>query len=166
MTELVHALLFISRGERQAFELVDLDVNEILRQLCSELDNTHNADQHVSISMKEKAQCEIFSSEQALKIVSGNLLRNAFNYTRKGRIDVTINPSGFAVSNKGEGVMVEEPEKLFEAYYRGENKANSSPGYGVGLDIVKRICDFLNWKIAAEYSQETGMTFTVEFDDA
>ena len=166
MTELVHALLFISRGEKQAFELVDLDVNEVLKQLCTELDNTHNSDRHVSVTITEIAECSIFSSEQALKIVSGNLLRNAFNYTRQGKIVVTLNEDGFAVTNKGEGVVVEEPEKLFEAYYRGDNKGSPGPGYGVGLDIVKRICDFLAWEISAEYSPDTGMTFTVSFNNA
>ena len=54
---------------------------------------------------------------------------------------------------------IQQPEKIFEEYYREED---SQEGFGVGLNLVKRICDEENVDIYLE-SNEYFTSFTYVF---
>ena len=58
-------------------------------------------------------------------------------------------------------VEVEDVPRLFEPFVRGVDQ--ESTGYGVGLDIVKRLCDHFSWQIEAQYLPLKGMVFEVFF---
>ncbi|NLC28779.1 MAG: HAMP domain-containing histidine kinase [Campylobacteraceae bacterium] len=81
-----------------------------------------------------------FSSVELQRIIDNNL-SNAIKYAKtKSTIEVTLsNKEGkilFAISNLGK--PVKQPHKLFERYYR-EDEARG--GFGLGLNIVREICD-------------------------
>jgi signal transduction histidine kinase len=48
---------------------------------------------------------------------------------------------------------------LFERYYKGA----ASKGAGVGMSIVKRICDRYGWKISIESEQRKGTNVGIQF---
>jgi len=80
-----------------------------------------------------------FSSVELQRIVDNNL-SNAIKYaTTKSTIEVCLHVKGvkieFKITNMGKPIR--KPEKLFERYYR-EDQARG--GFGLGLNIVKEIC--------------------------
>jgi signal transduction histidine kinase len=75
-----------------------------------------------------------------LKLID-NLLSNAIKYAKVGtKIEVELLDETaqcvLRITNRGNTIA--HPEKLFERYYR-EDKARG--GFGLGLNIVKEICD-------------------------
>ena len=81
-------------------------------------------------------------SEQ-LRVVLDNLLSNAIKYTpRGGEVRVISSIDGtmaqIDVEDDGPGVALEEQERVFESFYRGDASANGKvKGSGLGLAIVR-----------------------------
>ncbi len=81
-----------------------------------------------------------FNEIEAFRLVDNNL-SNAIKYSNKdSKIYVSLekNESGFVLEFKDEGVGIEDTSKLFDRYYRGDKITG---GFGIGLNIVKNICD-------------------------
>ena len=87
---------------------------------------------------------EIRGDANALRIMVGNVIDNAVQYTPEmGSIDVVLSRkdgrSTLDISDTGPGIPGEERLRVFDRFYRREGSA--SPGSGLGLAIVKRIAD-------------------------
>lgn len=162
MNELVTALLILARGSKELPGITEVSINEVVENQLEQLALTHNQDRHVSINLKDHKQVTVTATRQFAEAVIGNLLRNAFNYTRKGEVTVVLDDNFLEVCNRGEGVLPADSENLFEPFVRGQGSIGSS-GYGVGLDLVKRLCELFGWQVEGEYSMDRGMVFRVDF---
>jgi signal transduction histidine kinase len=81
-----------------------------------------------------------------LGMALGNLIRNAFSYTEGGRIQVRLHADRVVVEDTGAGIRPEELGHVFERHYRG----TTSRGAGIGLSLVKRVCDRYGWQVQIE----------------
>ena len=97
---------------------------------------------------------------KALQLVLANLLRNAVRHTDEGYIRVSYDAPRLTVSDSGAGIASQHLPQLFERYYRAEDQAD---GLGLGLAIVRRICDNLGWKIEVQSRAGAGSSFSVVF---
>ncbi|PLY08599.1 MAG: diguanylate cyclase [Arcobacter sp.] len=98
------------------------------------------------VSSKFNLECncdemKINFSETKLQRIVDNTLSNAIKYTNNGEdINVKVEKINtffkFTVSSHSK--KIQEPEKIFDEYYREEKSKN---GFGLGLNLVKRICD-------------------------
>jgi signal transduction histidine kinase len=94
----------------------------------------------------------------------GNLIRNACQYTENGQIVVRIGRDRVLVEDSGPGLPDRVRAQLFERFVR--NDAAAATGAGLGLALVKRICDHLGWDVWAEDLPAGGTCFTVSFTDS
>ena len=86
----------------------------------------------------------IYFNDTQLQRVCDNSLSNAIKYSyEKGVIFISLIKQNDVIifSIKNEGNSIDNPLKLFERYYR-ENDARG--GFGLGLNIIKEICDSNN----------------------
>jgi signal transduction histidine kinase len=162
MNELVSALLILARGNKNPAPAKEISINEVVDKLIEQLELTHNLDKHVSIEVRQKSAVCVNAAEQFVEVVVGNILRNAYNYTRKGSVIIEISENYLQVSNKGEGVSFVSSEDMFKPFVRGKEHDNLD-GLGVGLDIAKRLCEMYGWEIQGQYTVENGMTFHIHF---
>ncbi|NQY21432.1 MAG: FIST C-terminal domain-containing protein [Campylobacteraceae bacterium] len=105
----------------------------------------------------------IFFNETKLQRIIDNNITNAIKYSfDKENINVTLEEDKdifkFIVSSHSNKILY--PQKVFEEYYREEK---SKDGFGLGLNLVKRICEEENVNILLE-SNEKITTFTYEFN--
>ncbi|HKJ68967.1 MAG TPA: HAMP domain-containing sensor histidine kinase [bacterium] len=85
-----------------------------------------------------------------LDIVLKNLLRNSVMYgTDNGPIRVTTSEKTLEVSNYGPP-MEDRPDKLFQRFYRNNNHQGS---LGLGLSLVKKICEVSKLQITYQYEE-------------
>lgn len=96
-----------------------------------------------------------------LRTVMANLLRNALHYTAGGTVRLVLERDGFRVEDTGMGIPEHERDRIFEPFVRGA--AARGEGLGLGLSLVKRICEHNGWEIAATSCQETGACFRISF---
>jgi len=86
-------------------------------------------------------ECFVYFNETKLQRVIDNTITNAIKYTLAEQIiDVKVLAlGGFVdVSVASRSKEIEDKEKVFEAFYR---EAKSGDGFGIGLRLVKSICD-------------------------
>ena len=92
--------------------------------------------------------------EEPWRIVVENLLDNSLRYA-KSLVKINLSKNMLEVFNDGEQLSKERIEKLFKAYEKG-TKGN----FGLGLSIVKRVCDTYGYKVLGE-NMDDGVIFRV-----
>ena len=110
--------------------------------------------------MKKEKIC----NEELLKQVWINLLDNAIKFSdENGTISVTITEDDttvhIAVSNYGEAIPDDSTGQIFNKFYQAD-ESHSSEGNGIGLAIVKKVCELHSGSVSAE-SKDGRTTFTV-----
>jgi signal transduction histidine kinase len=96
----------------------------------------------------------IHFNETKLQRIVDNNLTNAIKYTKYGEIisvDIAEEEGNYLFSIASKSSLIEDIEKIFEAYYR-ERKKND--GFGLGLNLVKSICDEEGVEIMIESTEE------------
>lgn len=83
----------------------------------------------------------IYFNETKLQRVIDNNLTNAIKYTKNGEVirigvECSVLECRFWVESKSQ--KIHDPQKIFQAYYRERKKTD---GFGLGLSLVKSICD-------------------------
>jgi len=106
----------------------------------------------------------ITANEELLKQVWINLLDNAVKFSQIGgsiSINITAEKKQIlvAISNYGKNIPKESLNRIFNKFYQAD-ESHSSQGNGIGLAIVKKICDLHDGKVLV--NSENGITtFTV-----
>lgn len=95
-----------------------------------------------------------------------NLIENAIRYSDAGEIFLTLHeqPEWFevTVADAGIGIGAEDQKRIFQEYYQSAKPAGAQEiGMGLGLAIVRRLCDLLEFKISVESTQGHGSVFRI-----
>lgn len=117
------------------------------------------ADRPISIELELNGEHLLVAERPLLEIVIGNLLRNALFNTQSGSVVFRLDASKLTVTDSGVGMSPEVLERALEHHFKGA----SSAGAGVGLSLVKRICDRYGWHISIDSQQEHGTTVEIDF---
>lgn len=96
-----------------------------------------------------------------LRAVMSNLLRNALHYTESGKVRLVLENGGFHVEDTGIGIPADQQARMFQPFVRGEHARGE--GLGLGLSIVKRICQHQGWRVCVHSNAPRGTCFTVSF---
>lgn len=154
MTGQIEMLLFLARaqasGDRETVAVAEC-VNNAVQPLLADI-----AAKQLAFENTVPAQATLTLNRQALDIVLTNLLRNAVMYTERGHIRVSLAGGCLAVSDSGIGIPAAQLPHIFGRFHRG---GTHGEGFGIGLAIVKRICDHHGWQIEAESAPAQGTTF-------
>jgi signal transduction histidine kinase len=156
MTERMEALLLLAR-ERKQEEVEKVD----LRRCVEEAAHGYREEMArkgltFEIAIDEGAIVEL--DRKALQLVLVNLIKNAVRYTEHGHIRVSFEANRVTVSDSGIGIAPEHQPQLFERYFRADKKPE---GLGLGLAIVRRICEDFGWKIEVQSHPGAGSAFSV-----
>jgi len=111
----------------------------------------------VKVEILKSADPEITAPVHAFSIAVSNLIRNALKYTDRGHVKITIHENRVEISDTGIGMEPEKVSLMQEAHQKSEN----SSGFGLGLSIVKRLCDTFGWGLTID--SEIGKGTTVKF---
>lgn len=158
----VQSLLFLARETEPG---VQPDDSAPLARVVEESLEAH---QHLVAARSVALQCRVLGNPDVYVprglagIVVDNLLRNAIANTVAGTVDLTVNGASLSVQDTGSGIPPEEIPRMFERGFRGRH-SQGGEGLGLGLHIVKRICDRQGWLISASCPPDSGTCFKVQF---
>lgn len=107
------------------------------------------------------------SDPRLLEQIIRNLLSNAFQYTRKGKVLLGCRRYGdqlrIEVWDTGSGIPDSELSAIFEEFHRIDRTASpQAPGLGLGLAIVQRLGSLLQHRIDVRSRVGKGSVFRVE----
>ncbi len=161
MIELTNALLLMAREHVPSAEEPPCPVGEVAKS-CVEKHQHLIGDRQIRMEVQLSAEPNLVVERPLLEIVIGNLIRNALFHTESGTILLRLEADRLIVSDTGAGMLPEELARALERYYRGP----SSAGAGVGLSLVKRICDRYGWRISLVSEQGQGTNAQITFSAA
>lgn len=163
-TELTNALLLLSRSERSApVDGETTDVAKIVEQVV-EVYRSHLGRKPVEVRCVVDQPIEVVAPSSVVAVALGNLIGNAFKYTQRGEVIITVGAGRgkVTVEDSGPGIKAEEAEKLFERGVRGDSSAGSK-GAGLGLAIVRRLCELYDWRVSLGPRPQGGAVATLDF---
>jgi signal transduction histidine kinase len=107
---------------------------------------------------------EVVAPSSVVAVALGNLIGNAFKYTPQGEVVITVGAGRgkVTVEDSGPGIKPEDAEKLFERGIRGDSAAGSK-GAGLGLAIVRRLCELYDWRVSLGPRPQGGAVATLDF---
>ncbi|WP_137672530.1 HAMP domain-containing sensor histidine kinase [Agarivorans sp. Toyoura001] len=159
------AMLELTRLEQQQqkanFKQLDLaNIAEDAIELIQPLAQQRNQVLNVEI----KQACKLLGDATLLFRAIYNLLENASKYAgEQSQIKLTVNATGFSLSDNGPGIPESETDKVFQRLYRLESSRNS-PGYGLGLPLVRAIIRLHEGEVKLQ-SNQPGLTVLVNFGE-
>ena len=162
MEGLIDTLLLLARGESSPLPEEDVLINDLLITLVEQITHVLGNDK-ISVEIQQNCLLSMQAAEKVLGILFTNLLRNAFSYTRQGVIAITIDDKQVSVSDTGVGMTQQQLQHVFEPFYRAHADSN---GHGLGLTIVKQLCNRYGWKLKIRSKQGEGTCITVIFPKA
>ncbi len=157
MSELVSALLLLAREEKADPSQPDCAVEEVLQQVVTAQQHLL---QHKPVAIKLAIQTQIHLPIECtlLRVVLANLIRNAINYTEQGSVEVCLDEQGVTVQDTGIGIPPESMQRIFERFYTGATGSE-----GIGLSLVKRICQRYGWQITINSREGHGTLIRLSF---
>jgi signal transduction histidine kinase len=160
MAELIRALLLMAREEADDTRAEEqCDAAAVLRE-CVEKHRHLAKGRGTQIELEIASSPNLPAEPTLLAVVVGNLIRNAFAYTESGRVSIRLEAQRLTVADTGIGIRSEDLGRVFQRYYKG----SASHGSGIGLSLVKRICDRYGWEIAIESREGEGTSARLVFD--
>jgi two-component system OmpR family sensor kinase len=115
------------------------------------------------IDFDVKLEKTAFSMPEAqATLLFGNLIGNAIKYSSpKSTITIVLENKILSIKDEGIGIDESKQKEIFEKFKRG---TEYSGGFGVGLSIVKSICDEYGIKITLDSALGEGTQFTLAFE--
>ena len=152
--------LRLKNGAKDEKERLDLT-----RMLSERIEyfSTSIEQKNINLKLDLANDVSLFTSKFKLRKIIDNLLSNAVKYCNEGgNISVNLTPGELNIKNSGKGIAKQNLPHIFELYTRFDEQ---NGGFGIGLNIVKKFCDELNFKISCR-SDEKLTSFEVNFSKA
>ena len=161
MESLTEVFLLLAREDAMPTDQQRVDVNQVVRDLI-ERSEFLKEKKDVEIRFSESDQISVQSSETVVAVLVGNLIRNAILYTERGEVRIEIEERYLSIIDSGPGIPESSIDRIFEPFQRAGN--DETPGHGIGLTIVKRLCDRFGWDIEVSSEGDSGTRFRLGFN--
>ena len=166
---LMSALLDIAKLEQGAMQPTPKHfcIDEILGPLANEY-AILSSDKGIRLTVRSN-QTIVHSDKTYLRRIIQNLVSNAVKYTDSGKVLVACRNRKHSLKlevwDTGPGICEHQRTKIFNDFYRIHD--NDSKGVGLGLGVVKRLCDLLSLELHVDSVVGKGSRFsiTIPFGD-
>ncbi len=138
----------------------DIIINKILKE---QINHLFPLAQKKKIKIIENYHEDIIAKidEESLIRLINNLLANAIKYNKLGgTITITTNKNILTIKDSGIGIAKEHQSEIYKRFYRA---TNTSGGFGLGLNIVYKICQTYDIDIKMESEYGEGTEFWLKF---
>lgn len=157
MVDLTTALLLMAREDTDEAVMQTCDVCEVV-DAAIEM-HRHLLSEKTTVNLDCAAHPHVAAERTLLGIVVANLIRNAFSHTPSGSVSILVEANCLTVKDTGSGIPGAEIGKVFQRHFKG----SGSSGSGIGLSLVKRICDRYGWETIIDSSEGQGTSAQLIF---
>jgi signal transduction histidine kinase len=177
LLRLINEILDLSKVEAGKMQMDPSEVALASVQESLEQGFRHVAEQKsiaFDIRMAPDLPATIYTDVKRVHQILKNLLSNAFKFTDRGHVQVTVGPAErgpdgapgryvkFAVQHTGIGIPKEKQRLIFEAFQQADGTTSRKyGGTGLGLTISSEIARLLGGTIDVESTPNQGSTFTL-----
>ena len=149
LTRMNQALLLIAKIENHQFpNAKKLRLDDLLNERLLHFEELIQSKQlSVSTTLHK---CEVLMNPVLADILLNNLLANAIRHNvQSGKLEIESAGDHIAIRNNSEGSYLDD-KTIFNRFH----KASGSDGLGIGLAIVKQICDLYGFSVAYAFRKQ------------
>jgi len=144
-----NSLTYLNFSDKQE-QSADVALDEVVKRVTEYYSELRNA-KGVAVET-DIQEASLFIIESRAELLISNLLSNAIKYSMpESTIHITLKRGLFIIKDEGVGIAQDKLDAIFELYSRDSKIAG---GFGLGLNIVKQICD--TYKIEVQVSSVLG----------
>ncbi|MEO1036255.1 MAG: hybrid sensor histidine kinase/response regulator [Pseudomonadota bacterium] len=167
LTSLLEVILDISRinaGLVKADEQ-SLPISRVLGNLHKRF-SSQALDKGLDFRVRN-SDVKVHADRALVERILGNLVSNAIKYTERGGVLVGVrklsgDSARIDIWDTGVGIPRDSLDEIFLEYYQVGNLARASTeGLGLGLSIVKGLCDMLGYKLSVQSRPGYGSVFSI-----
>lgn len=159
LSRLNQSLLMLTKIENRQFEYDEaIDLKSLIEAQLKELDELVQL-QQITVRKQIEHSKLLRMNPVLVDVLLRNLLTNALRYCSKpGTIQISLDASQFIIANTGAPLKIRD-DQIFDRF---KKERQSSDSLGLGLSIVKKICDLYNFQIRYAY-QKGFHSFEINF---
>ena len=166
LNSLVEAILDDASLDAGQIELVnqDFDLYELLGDIAAMM-APMAADKGVSFAVRldDDVPAIVHADETRLRQVLINLLGNAVKFTEEGSVELLVAHNAgrlvVTISDTGPGISLEDQERVFQAFERGDQRQHA--GAGLGLSITLQLVKLMGGEVSLDSARGEGCTVSV-----
>lgn len=170
LTRLSNALLLISRVENKQYEMSDeIDIIQIVERVLKELADFTEI-KEITIETEFSRAVNIKGNRELIHSAVYNIIQNAIKFSPDGgkiRISIAENASDqivLSVKDEGPGIPEDLIDQVFDRFRKGDKlSGHGSSSPGLGLSIVKSICELHGCEYKAVNNPDKGVSFSLIF---
>jgi two-component system OmpR family sensor kinase len=161
ISQIYNDIQFATFNEFKNNHILEFDLKELLNQSIDffiDIATLKNINIYQNLN-----SCVVKMDRTKAQRLVNNLISNAIKYSKKdSKINIELINCKLVVEDFGIGIKEEELKEIFVRYKRGEN---SEGGFGIGLDIVKSVCQEYGLILNLESKEKVGTKFFVDFSN-
>jgi signal transduction histidine kinase len=166
---LINDILDISRIEAGRLQLIyaPLNLQELVDKITARISVlAEEKDISFRVTIDENLPPEVVSDEDAVNKIMTNLIGNAFKFTEKGEVQLSLKCAEegwqIEVRDTGIGIPYHMQDVIFERFRQVDGSSTRlHGGTGLGLAIVSQLCQSMGGKIRVQSTPGEGSTFIV-----
>ena len=144
MKGITETLLWLNRDSKEEIKTSIVDIDDTLKQVTDELKYLLSG-KDIEINLQTQP-CSKLLPEAAFRILVTNIIRNAFQHTTSGIVQVIQDSHSVQVINTLPDLQTE-----------------NQTGFGLGLKLIRKIADRFNWQLI-EQEFDSKMIMTIIFN--
>ncbi|MCG8637577.1 MAG: ATP-binding protein [Desulfobacterales bacterium] len=169
LTDKINQMLKLSRFDAGMMKLTlnEINIDRFMYQIISSF---RGVTDHSGVGLNYACELEtkeVLIDKERLRDAVNNLIRNAYKFTEKGEINITLSGGSdrivIEVADTGVGMSPKMVQSIFKRFHQGDNsKTRLYEGTGLGLAIVKDSVEMMHGSISVHSIENKGSVFTVE----
>ncbi|CAG9268170.1 sensor histidine kinase [Paraburkholderia unamae] len=152
MRELANALLMLAR-EDSACEVEPVAMAKMIETALTPFAD-RLAQKGLQTTIDIDGDLHVMANRPALAIVLSNLVDNAVRHTDRGGLHFRYAEGWLSIEDTGPGIPAHAIPHVFDRFYQAGSPDASPAGVGIGLSIVRKLCERYGWPI--EIGSEPG----------
>ena len=160
MEAVIDAFLILARESEVALPHETFEVRAIVDE---EVDRIRPllVGKSIELRVVDEGAPQLLATPHVLKVMLGNLLSNAAQFTDRGQIVLRLTPDRIEVRDSGIGMSPETLARAFDPFYRAD--IARPEGNGMGLSIVRRLGARFGWVVTLTSTPDQGTTAVIHF---
>lgn len=164
LSNLVAQMINYSEIDSDELPLYEVNASAVVKELLETLAPAISERSLVLLTNINDNVTLLSRRERIVEIV-GNLIRNAIRYNKDGgSIAVLLTEKQLEVSDTGIGISEEDLPRIFDRFFTADKShGGKNGGFGLGLSVVRKLCEKAGWNLTVKSKLGKGTTFTVAF---
>jgi two-component system sensor histidine kinase SenX3 len=172
LAALVQDIIELSRlqGASVSQEGTAVDINAVISEAVDRSQLPAES-KNIQIGVGDRVEAKVFGDRDLLVTALRNLIDNAIRYSPENtKVGVGVRSKegliAVSVTDQGEGMSLEDQERVFERFYRVDAaRSRHTGGTGLGLSIVKHVASNHGGEVTLWSRPGQGSTFTLRLPE-